>query len=466
MAVFVVLAAEGITSVVEAPAAIGQRGVCCCWDCAAAVAYAARTRQHRGVHGPLSGQNRSLAMLPLPQRMRALFRSTPLTRGRSRPMDALGRRQNRINDRRALRFNADRAGSQVFNAAGISRPVRSESSAAERFANNAHGVCRTDKPIWYVVVRLTNSVGLLAMNLLRKRVCVVIIGLLAALTTQGCAHTSPVALDEDFEQFVLGEPEAIPPAGEAVQEHFDATFLRFIDSSRLRAMSGDDLNALFEASALAASAGGRQAIVAMESAYQELQARSGAENLHHSEMHAAYVRERRFSDARAIEGAHEKAVAERVPRLVDVVPSGHQGATVLTIPVEGDVARRVPLNLSRGSHLLVLWHPRCHFSVRALEAIRADAQLASMVQKYGVLVAPAFDKVRFRETQEWNRTNHSFPLSVAYLPEEFPFVDAWETPVFYFLEDGKVVDKVVGWPREGRVDEVRRHAARIGILEQ
>jgi hypothetical protein len=55
-------------------------------------------------------------------------------------------------------------------------------------------------------------------------------------------------------------------------------------------------------------------------------------------------------------------------------------------------------------------------------------------------------------------------MEFAYKREEWPMIERWETPVFYFFRDGRVVGKVIGWPVAGRKNEIRRSLRRAGLL--
>ena len=43
-------------------------------------------------------------------------------------------------------------------------------------------------------------------------------------------------------------------------------------------------------------------------------------------------------------------------------------------------------------------------------------------------------------------------------------VERFETPTFYFLDHGTVIDTVVGWPPAGNLDAIRRGLRRINLM--
>lgn len=51
----------------------------------------------------------------------------------------------------------------------------------------------------------------------------------------------------------------------------------------------------------------------------------------------------------------------------------------------------------------------------------------------------------------------------AYDLGEWPMIDDWATPIFYFLRDGRLVAKVIGWPRGGRVAGLETAIRDVGL---
>lgn len=96
------------------------------------------------------------------------------------------------------------------------------------------------------------------------------------------------------------------------------------------------------------------------------------------------------------------------------------------------------------------------FSANALAAIFADAPLRERLAGAMILLAPQRAEPHLRGFKAWNKAYPASPFHLAYRIGEFPAIDNWNTPLFYFTRDGVVVDKVEGWPRDGsRMAELR-----------
>jgi hypothetical protein len=56
-------------------------------------------------------------------------------------------------------------------------------------------------------------------------------------------------------------------------------------------------------------------------------------------------------------------------------------------------------------------------------------------------------------------------MTIAYAGDDWPEVRIWQTPTFIFLKDGKVTGKVIGWPKEGNSEALRREMLKLGLLQ-
>jgi len=55
-------------------------------------------------------------------------------------------------------------------------------------------------------------------------------------------------------------------------------------------------------------------------------------------------------------------------------------------------------------------------------------------------------------------------MVLAYDYHEWPMIDRWYTPVFYFLRNGRLVSEVIGWPRAGRKTEIVAALQNVGLM--
>lgn len=164
-------------------------------------------------------------------------------------------------------------------------------------------------------------------------------------------------------------------------------------------------------------------------------------------MHAIYVEARMFDRANAIRAAHAELRLEDTPRLIDRGGrrAGQGGKLVVSEDGASMTYDAVPLH---GKKLVIIGHPLCHFSANAVREISTRDDLAARF-KDAIWLAPPGTKLDVAQMQRWNRTYPKSPIAFTDQRDDWPMFDAWATPTFYFLTDGKVVARVQGWPPEG-----------------
>jgi len=108
-------------------------------------------------------------------------------------------------------------------------------------------------------------------------------------------------------------------------------------------------------------------------------------------------------------------------------------------------------------------HPACHFSQEAFRAIEGDAGLLALFADHAQLIAPSARRFEVALFQQWNREHPGLPMRLAYDRSQWPQLEAWSTPTFYFFRDGRLQAVVDGWPKGGRKDDLLAAARKIGL---
>ena len=196
----------------------------------------------------------------------------------------------------------------------------------------------------------------------------------------------------------------------------------------------------------------------MERVHALLEARGVATDEQRESMHRGYVQLRRFDAARRFAAAHPTPGVPTLPAIIDKIGNQHAGPSEWRFNHDASTMTRVPLDL-RGVDVLVISHPQCGFSQRAATEIAADAELRAIFQRSHWL-APQDGRIDPQAYAAWNDTHRAFPLAMLHEGRELPFVETRSTPRFYFLRDGQVAATVIGWPKEGRREELIAAARR------
>lgn len=122
-------------------------------------------------------------------------------------------------------------------------------------------------------------------------------------------------------------------------------------------------------------------------------------------------------------------------------------------------------DLTQGSWLIVEVHPKCGPSKAAMSYLSSHPNALNNVPK---------DKILFVVTQtqgqelpsllEWNENNFATPMVLSYRNKDWPdAVTFLQTPVFNVVREGKVVDKLVGWPGDEQANELRKRISKTFV---
>lgn len=186
---------------------------------------------------------------------------------------------------------------------------------------------------------------------------------------------------------------------------------------------------------------------------------------HYSDMLSAFVITRQLERATALSSSG-KAVNDRaVPNFADdaSIPPGVP-TEWLVDPVKNEI-RRQPFVIPQTPFVLVVSSPKCAFSRQAFEDISRDSTLRKDLIAHSRWISPVEGKIDIAAFQAWNSSHPDAAISIANAHRDYPFVDHWATPTFYFLNRGQVVAKVVGWPKGGRIGEIERAMQLIGLRD-
>lgn len=243
---------------------------------------------------------------------------------------------------------------------------------------------------------------------------------------------------------------------------YDRLFADYQNKRSLDSISDSDLSLMYRAAIIAESYARRanyRAHMALD--LEELQARGIATRFDYQQAFAALVAAREFSEARKLRSQHMDVGLEPVP-VYEEAPGIEDGIpTVLLVRSEDEGLLRRPVEME-GGRVVVVAHPLCHFSRNAAAAIRADPELGAAFEN-AVWLAPPDRHLYIDVFQQWNREHPDQDMAIAFEHDEWPMIDYWGTPTFYFLEDGKVSARVTGWPPDGHVEELKAGLEKIGL---
>lgn len=173
-------------------------------------------------------------------------------------------------------------------------------------------------------------------------------------------------------------------------------------------------------------------------------------------VYRAFIERRDFAAAAALRERHPDANLPEPPLLRDEAHG--DGPTVLDATDDGRTLVRRTLVLEPSQVIVVAG---CHFSKDAVRDIEADPALRTAFSRHVIWITPADGDPADPALAQWNHEHPLAAMRTVYRANEWPSIDSWAMPTFYFLRNGRVESKVSGW--QGQRDAVMDGFHRIGL---
>lgn len=195
---------------------------------------------------------------------------------------------------------------------------------------------------------------------------------------------------------------------------------------------------------------------------RELERRQISTPEHRQNVLGALIKSRMFEEARHFQTAHPELKAETLPDIVSAPVLDLFAPTALVVGAVSVERRNVALG---GPYrVLVVAHPLCPFSKAAAQDIAKHPAIGKVFATHATWLAPP-DRDLYLETfREWNAANPAQPMLLTYRTSEWPSIENWNPPTFYFFQDGQLVTWFEGWPKDGNWPRLIEALELIGAL--
>ncbi|MBT2116381.1 hypothetical protein KK141_14110 [Dyella sp. LX-66] len=295
------------------------------------------------------------------------------------------------------------------------------------------------------------------------------ITLLLLLALQAPIHALPVgSIESAFNVMQAMNMDAVEnnaPKARRISAYYDKHMAAHQSPLSLKQQSTGDLQLLFNAAFLVDAYTFKENYLDhMRMDLDELLRRGPVSDKLLLDFHASLIQARKFDEATAFRQRHPGLKLPELPRIVE---QEREGPTALVLHEENGIRtlRREALSVSDGLKILVISHPRCHFSQYAVRDLMDDPVLGPVFRDHAVWLMPQDGDLALSSLERWNQDHPGAPLSIAYRESDWPVVTQWATPTFYVLDRGKLVGEVDGWPREGNRAALMAALKQAGLLK-
>ncbi len=191
--------------------------------------------------------------------------------------------------------------------------------------------------------------------------------------------------------------------------------------------------------------------------------RGSASTRSYEQLYRSFVGTREFERARALLETHPQLAVEPLGPITENVPATTTAPTVLAFVDKPRHIVHQPAALTLDQQILIVASPLCHFTQNVVRDLVRHPGLWRTLTANALWLAPQDGRLHASAFRSWNKAIPRAGMVLAYKASQWPMIDYWGTPTFYFIRHGKVVDQVVGWPEEGHLEEIVRGMHAIGL---
>lgn len=204
---------------------------------------------------------------------------------------------------------------------------------------------------------------------------------------------------------------------------------------------------------------------AMLAAVRELDARHATRPWDRRQLLDVLLLAGRIEQARVVQAQIPSLHGDVYPSRVRL-PSARSSREVRYFALDSTstVLREYAIDIEHGAYILVQAAEDCPFCRDALRRIPDDPSLAAAFRGHAVWYSRPDAASPLRVLARWDQQQHGVPLAVVEDLGGWPSAgEAWRTPVFHFVLDGRVVKSVLGWIPGKTEAELRDGLESIGL---
>jgi len=180
-------------------------------------------------------------------------------------------------------------------------------------------------------------------------------------------------------------------------------------------------------------------------------------------LHSAYIRSRSIQEARQLESEHPNL---KLPKTYALLIERQVARGYLELNNEEQSLVSQGFEFKKGGYVIVISSPVCSPSQRFLEWLRAseNSKLKKIFESNALFITPTDSSFYIEHMLEANLKNAPLKLNYAFDKEEWPEIQLWATPTLYFFYDGELQGQLIGWPKEGRKEELIDGLKKVKLL--
>lgn len=184
-----------------------------------------------------------------------------------------------------------------------------------------------------------------------------------------------------------------------------------------------------------------------------LKLRNALQPTHLQDVYSTLVLTRQRPEAKSMQAESPAILTESLPDFIENASLKERAPTEWEVSLTRRQLLRKTASLKADWQVIVISHPRCHFSERAMIQLSSDKALMKRLEGHLKWLAPQSGRLDFDLFQKWNLAHPEMPFVLTYDWREWSKLLDWGTPTFYFFANGDLITRFQGWPKEGNMEK-------------
>ncbi len=174
----------------------------------------------------------------------------------------------------------------------------------------------------------------------------------------------------------------------------------------------------------------------------------------------SYLRSRDFDRLNELDHDYENIINPSfLPEFKDFSTSSR---TYMELVREKEVVRK-NFTFPDGGFVIIVSSPLCSPSNRFFNWLEDNKKVKNLLVSKSLLLTPSDSSLYLKDIINFNNKHRPIIMNYSFNENEWPDISLWDTPTFYFFENGKIKSQLIGWPPKGNSDKFIHELKKINL---
>ncbi|MEM9102136.1 MAG: hypothetical protein AAGB12_07415 [Pseudomonadota bacterium] len=158
-------------------------------------------------------------------------------------------------------------------------------------------------------------------------------------------------------------------------------------------------------------------------------------------------------EALALKSAYPTLLKEK--SVTTIKRSKSPGKKLLYFPENQDILIEKAFQLPQGKHIVVINSLKCNGSKNFIQWVSAKPEMLAFFKNHSTWIMHQSRNLDVQALKDFNKTHPEIYSYHINSESDWPEIPFWGTPTFYLFDKGKMIKQLIGWPPEGKEQQLQ-----------